>query len=140
MEITITIDVESALQQLDGIKENLDWNNLSYILDQDLREGLESMVQLAKEWCPVDTGRLRETIRFEGGPFTYHFIADPKNPKTGKGYAIFPEMGTSKQIEQPYMRPAVDSVMPEILERMFVDIRTLIRGGLTKIYRILGVV
>ena len=129
MNIEIRIDVADALRELGEMRLNLEWESSGFILDQDLREGLSQAVDIAKEWVPVDTGRLKDSIRLEGELFSYDFIADAKNPRTGVGYGGFVEHGTRFQPSQPYMRPALDSVMPEILERMKEDIRNLVKAG-----------
>lgn len=53
----------------------------------------------AKAICPVDTGRLRNSITHtEDG--TYAYIG------TNVEYAPYVELGTSRQKAQPYLRPA----------------------------------
>ncbi len=66
---------------------------LDQVLDDDLKSGLEEIVAYAQVYAPVDTGRLRDSIRHEGGNREYTIIADPKNPDTGRGYARYVETG-----------------------------------------------
>lgn len=55
----------------------------------------------AKKRCPVDTGRLRNSIT--------HAVEDGENTAyigTNVEYARYVEVGTSRQKAQPYLRPA----------------------------------
>lgn len=55
----------------------------------------------AKDKCPVDTGRLRDSIS--------HSVDDGNNAVhigTNVEYAAYVELGTSRQKAQPYLRPA----------------------------------
>ena len=56
----------------------------------------------AKQLCPVDTGRLRNSLTHEPN-------SQLKNVTIGTTveYAPFVEQGTSRQKAQPYLRPAV---------------------------------
>ena len=56
----------------------------------------------AKMLCPVDTGRLRNSI-------THTVDVDEKKAYVGTNveYAAYVEMGTSKTKAQPYLKPAV---------------------------------
>lgn len=62
----------------------------------------------AKELCPVDTGRLRNSITHEvdiGG----HATIIGSNVE----YAAYVELGTSRQKAHPYLRPAVENYTQE---------------------------
>jgi len=100
---------------------------LDEVLDQDLRTGLEEIVAYAQYYAPVDKGRLRDSIRYEGGNMEYKLIADPRDDY-GEGYAIYPEYGTSRQAPQPYMNPAIQEGMPKIVEMLKMDVSKLITG------------
>ena len=56
----------------------------------------------AKQLCPVDTGRLRNSI-------TNQVLVDEKAVIIGTNveYAPYVELGTSRMKAQPYLRPAV---------------------------------
>lgn len=60
----------------------------------------------AKMLCPVDTGRLRNSIAH---------TADGKYAYIGSNveYAPYVELGTIKQQAQPYLRPAAQDHMPQ---------------------------
>ena len=57
----------------------------------------------AKQLCPVDTGRLRNSIT--------HAQVDEDTEVIGTNvkYAPFGELGTRKQKAQPYLRPAAEN-------------------------------
>lgn len=65
---------------------------------------------IAKELCPVDTGRLSTSIRGfaqqESGEVVGYVGSDVE-------YAIYPEFGTAYQDPQPYLRPAVEQVLAD---------------------------
>ena len=55
----------------------------------------------AKRLCPVDTGRLRNSINHKQS-------GDTEYIGTNVEYAAYVEMGTYKTRAQPYLRPAVE--------------------------------
>lgn len=65
--------------------------------------GLETIGLLAegyaKKACPVDTGRLRDSI-------THATVGEDEYIGTNVEYGPYVELGTSKQTAQPYLRPA----------------------------------
>lgn len=58
----------------------------------------------AKEECPVDTGRLRNSITHEVDMSEQAAIIG-----SNVEYAAYVELGTSKQKPQPYLRPAAEN-------------------------------
>lgn len=56
----------------------------------------------AKKYCPVDTGRLRNSI-------THDRDSSAAYIGTNVEYAPYVELGTSKQKEKPYLRPAAQN-------------------------------
>lgn len=69
-----------------------------------LRQGI-LVTNLAKSYCPVDTGRLRASIGVDqssDGSVTVGSNVE---------YAIYVEAGTRYQRAQPYLRPALDQVV-----------------------------
>lgn len=60
----------------------------------------------AKGYCPVDTGRLRNSI-------THTVQGDSAYIGTNVEYAPYVEMGTSRMKAQPYLKPAVQNHMNE---------------------------
>jgi HK97 gp10 family phage protein len=57
----------------------------------------------AKAICPVDTGRLRNSITHQQYDETTEVIG------TNVEYAPFVELGTHKMAERPYLRPAAEN-------------------------------
>jgi len=111
-KITVhTVNLSAALTMLRYLSPKLREQSKS-----DLHKFVEDVRDLAKQFCPVDTGSLKMSIRIEiyaspagvwhklgvraGGYIT--------NPKTGRkvDYAVYVEYGTSKMSPQPFMRPA----------------------------------
>jgi len=62
----------------------------------------------AKRICPVDTGRLRNSISTAKGDKTTMFVG------TNVEYAPYVEFGTHKMSAQPYMRPAAEKVKQKL--------------------------
>lgn len=61
----------------------------------------------AREFCPVQTGRLRSSIQSVPGKDTQGPYVDVG---TNVEYAPYVEFGTSRQPAQPYLRPALAEV------------------------------
>lgn len=72
-------------------------------INKAIASALEEMGQVAegyaKRKCPVDTGNLRKKI-------THQVSGDKAYIGTNVAYAAYVELGTSRQKEQPYLRPA----------------------------------
>lgn len=62
----------------------------------------------AKELCPVDTGRLRNSITHavESGEKAVYI-------GTNVEYAAFVELGTSRRKATPYLKPAIENYVDE---------------------------
>lgn len=56
----------------------------------------------AKELCPVDTGRLRNSISHEADEEAVYI-------GTNVEYAPYVELGTSRMAARPYLRPAAEN-------------------------------
>ena len=75
---------------------------------------METIVQMAKVFCPVDTAALMESVRAERlGPYEAALVAggsDYINPKTGKpvDYAVYVHEGTSRMPARPFLQMAVE--------------------------------
>ena len=76
-------------------------------VDAAIARGLEicggKAESYAKQLCPVDTGRLRNSIT--------HQQIDAKTEVIGTNvkYAPFVELGTKRQKAQPFLRPAAEN-------------------------------
>ena len=73
-------------------------------LEATLLKSAEEAVRIARELVPVDTGRLRDSIRILEKGQNYIVIGSDVE------YAIFVELGTYKMAAQPYLGPAGDAV------------------------------
>lgn len=85
-------------------------SHLDEILDALLEQIEQALIAIgltaekyAKQECPVDTGRLRNSI-------THEVDMSEKAAIIGSNveYAAYVELGTSQQKAQPYLRPAVE--------------------------------
>ena len=71
----------------------------------------KDVMERAKEYCPVDTGRLRDSITYETGDMSVAVGSDVE-------YAAYVELGTSKMAAQPYLRPALEESGKDIAEEL----------------------
>jgi HK97 gp10 family phage protein len=102
--------------------------NLASRIDELSGEALielaEQIVDDAKALCPVDTGSLRRSIRYERDPDGSIVIAagggGVVNPRTRRevDYAAYVEFGTSRSPAQPFLQPALEKNLPN-LEGLF---------------------
>lgn len=84
------------------------------------RDAAEFIKDRAQELVPVDTGRLRDSIRVtEVGPRTFTV-----GPGDEVEYAEYVEFGTSRMAAQPYMRPAAELARREFPQRVARRIRS----------------
>ena len=90
MKINITLSGD-----LDGVAERVTENLNSIVL-----AAAERVAEAAREACPVDTGKLRNSISVsaEGNSAVVSANTD---------YAAYVEFGTSKQSPQPFLAPAL---------------------------------
>lgn len=101
-------------------------DNTEYVMqsmDRALAEALdeigEMVVQRARELCPVDTGRLRNSIthRMGGGGFSFPGMGAAVGKEVTVGsnveYAAYVELGTSRTDAQPFLRPAAEDYAGE---------------------------
>jgi len=98
-----------------------------------LKKVAEKVKEEAKSNCPVDTGALRKSIRRittaeRKGHVTRVGVRAggyEMNPKTGRlvDYAVYVEMGTSRQRPQPFLVPAAQGKAWPILREILVGIK-----------------
>jgi HK97 gp10 family phage protein len=105
------------------------------VVDARLRTELEGAVETAKSLVPVSSGKLRDSIRLEGGNLNYNFIADATNLR-GQPYAVYLEMGTVKMPAQPFMVPALEQAFANFEVGIKEDARNLI--GVRKVWKGMG--
>lgn len=86
----------------------------------------EKVAEIARRIVPVDTGFLRDHI-------IARHLGRSSQVEARAPYAGFVEFGTRFMAAQPYLRPAVDEHVREILatvaEAMNAEIRIVLRGG-----------
>ena len=117
MSVSITITgVVEAVDSLTKIRTKL---------PDACEEGLtkianDIIIKEAKRIVPVDTGRLRDSIKVDS--------TSPTEVKGGTDvfYAGFVEFGTARQRSQPYFRPAIDKGKREGPKLLIALIRKLI--------------
>ena len=87
-------------------------------LEQKMLQGLETIGLVAegyaKRLCPVDTGRLRNSIT--------HAVEESEQAAyigSNVEYAPYVELGTSRQKAQPYLKPAAENHAKEYGDIMF---------------------
>ena len=116
----INVDSREANERLEALLRNLD--DVPESVRLDFEKGMQDMVDIAKGLCPVDKGNLRESIHYEGEFPEFTLIADAVNDQ-GDYYATYIEFGTSKMPAQPFMWPAVDAAVMDIVPTMYMHIR-----------------
>ena len=95
-------------------------SRIDEISDEALAELAERIVDDAKALCPVDTGSLRRSIRYERDPDGGVVIAagggGVVNPRTRRevDYAAYVEFGTSRTPAQPFLQPALEKNLPSL--------------------------
>lgn len=75
---------------------------------EDVERRANQIADRARRFVPIDTGALQGTIRVEDGDDETILVK-----AGGQGdvdYALYVELGTSKMMAQPYMRPAIDGL------------------------------
>lgn len=79
--------------------------------------GRETVIDIATERAPVDTGDLANSYMEESGmvnPLLYRI-------QDGVPYGIFQELGTSRMAAQPHVVPAVEEALPKVI-RAFTEL------------------
>lgn len=79
--------------------------------DRVVEDGGEQIFGLSQQIVPVLTGRLQLS-----GSHNHTFLRSEIGYNTD--YALFVEEGTSKMSPQPYLRPAVETYVPSIIEKL----------------------
>lgn len=96
---SITIENDHTEEVLQALKENEDAILFAW---GEAAEGY------AKELCPVDTGRLRNSITHETSE-SEHAVYIGSNVE----YAPYVELGTSRMAARPFLKPAVTDHVKE---------------------------
>ncbi|SRR6266487_174683 len=67
--------------------------------------------KLAKQACPVDTGRLRNSILYHPGNLSC-------TVDTNVSYGIFIELGTRRMAAQPFLTPAYQQAGQHLMDKL----------------------
>lgn len=87
---------------------------------EEAEEAANRIQRRAKEFVPVDTGRLRDSIRVtQTGKASFNV-----GPGDEVEYAEYVEFGTSRSPAQPYMRPALEAERREFPAAVRRRVRT----------------
>lgn len=78
----------------------------------ELGKGAEKIVAVAKTIVPVRTGRLQRSIMYGVAGLMKFEVGSPVY------YAAYVEYGTTKMRAQPYLRPAINQVLPETIQNI----------------------
>ena len=92
-----------------------------------LKESAELLVNEAKSRCPVDSGRLRDSIHAEKkkSGTKYQVVADAKDDQ-GRYYGRIVEY--SPKINRPFLYPSMDALKDTIKEKLI----NAVKDGLKK--------
>jgi HK97 gp10 family phage protein len=92
-----------------------------------LQECSQMLVNEAKSRCPVDSGRLRDSIHAEKrkAGTRYKIVADAKDDE-GRYYGRIVEY--SPKINRPFLYPAMDSLREQIKDKLI----NAVKDGLKK--------
>lgn len=90
---------------------------------EGLLEGGEIVAAEAKRNCPVDTGRLRDSIHTEKKGNKVRVVADAKNPKDGYYYGKLIEYSPKGK---PFLHSALDAKRAEVKQKVLEKIRAAI--------------
>jgi HK97 gp10 family phage protein len=95
-------------------------SRIGELSDEVLVELAERIVEDAKALCPVDTGSLKRSIRYErdpeGGVIIVAGGGGVVNPRTRRevDYAAYVEFGSSRSPAQPFLQPALEKNLPSL--------------------------
>ncbi len=125
MSINITVDATDALQKLSAlVKRAEESENLVADLSNEMAKNI---VTIAKGIVKVVTGKLQDSIRYEGEYPSFTFLADAED-KYGTQYGVFVEYGSSKQEPQPFIEPAVQEGLRDYKIIIKQEVARALRG------------
>lgn len=117
----IRVEIENADKLISNLKK-ISKNSTRRSLGKAAKAGAEPILKAAKEKAPVDTGRLRDSLRtkfaYQSSKAVRVQVVTNMKPK-GKSrltYDVHQEYGTSHHPAQPFMRPAVDEQKDKAVE------------------------
>ena len=92
-----------------------------------LKDNADMIAKLAKEKCPVKTGKLRDSIHVEvsNGGNKVAVVADAKD-KNGVPYGRLVEF--SPKINEPYIYPSLDETAEERKNHIIAEIKKALKN------------
>lgn len=126
MKLTFTggRELEKTLKDLGG-------KIASRLGDNAVRAGVRVVQKAAKSNAPVETGRLRNSLKVKAPRNKSSGVAVAE-VVTGVFYAHMLEYGTVKMSPKPFMRPALDESAQAAIDKMADNLRTGIDRELKK--------
>lgn len=119
MKVKITIEgADQLVKNLNRIGKTASRRSLR----KSVQEGAKPIEKRMKEIAPVDTGKLRDSIRtkvaYQSSRAARVSIGPNIKPHGNNrvGYDVFQEYGTSFHAAQPYARPAADYEKDQAVE------------------------
>ena len=118
----IRVEIKGSKELQNALKK-IPKNATRRSLAKAAKAGAEPILRSAKQKAPVDTGRLRDSLR---STFAYQSsraarvqVASNLKPEGGSrhSYDYYQEFGTSFHPAQPFMRPAVDEQHDNAVEQ-----------------------
>ncbi|WP_143272182.1 HK97-gp10 family putative phage morphogenesis protein [Anaerovibrio sp. JC8] len=102
--------------------------NIQSSVKSTLKDCGEMLVNEAKSRCPVDTGRLRDSIHMEAKAkgTKIQVVADATDNE-GRAYGKIVEF--SPLINRPFLYPALDALRSEIKDKLIQAVRDGLKGG-----------
>lgn len=112
---------EAAVQKLEALGEDI-----LMAAKVELGLGVDQVTQNAKSRCPVQTGKLRDSIKARdiADGAVYDILADAKNDK-GIAYGQFVEF--SPKINRPFLYPAIQANRKTIKENIKQAVQEAVR-------------
>jgi hypothetical protein len=111
----ISVNADAALRELKKIEKAFD--EITPVVSQLSYDMGYRAVEVAKFMCPVDTGKLRDSIHFIGKYPRITIVANAKSPSNNYPYGISQEYGTSTIRPHPFIEPAVRIAIAEFKEK-----------------------
>ena len=105
--------ISANVNGLAEVLSNLNNENgqLNTKIDRAIQGAGISCQAYAKQSCPVDTGRLRNSILYNPGTLSCYV-------NTNVVYAPYVEFGTKRMAAQPFLYPAYAQAMQELVEEL----------------------
>ena len=134
----IHVEIKGSKELKNALKK-IPKNSARRSLGKAAKAGAEPILRSAKQKAPVDTGRLRDSLR---STFAYQSsrtarvrVASNLKPEGGSrhSYDYYQEFGTSFHPAQPFMRPAVDEQHKNAVEETRVTMEVAVLEEVKKL-------